>query len=53
MPFTNQELPGRQRSARAHYHFDIDASLSAATLPSFSGQWDVPTARRNMFYTKR
>lgn len=23
MPFTNQELPGRQCAARAHNHFDI------------------------------
>lgn len=42
MPFTNQKLPVRQCSARVHYHFDMDASLSAATLPSLSGQWDVP-----------
>lgn len=30
-----------------------DSSLSAATLSSFCGQWDVPTARQNMVYIKR
>lgn len=53
MPFTNQELPGRQCAARAHYHFDIRlvaVGCHAASLQSFRGQWDLPNARQNVDY---
>lgn len=29
-------------AARAHYHFDIRLVAVSYTLPSFSGQWEVP-----------